>query len=181
MIEDLDEIRNIRKRLGLTQSNLAERAGVSQSLIAKIENDRAVPSYENGKKIMSALDDALEEFAERKKASDVHSTELYHLKPSDTVGLALKVMKENAISQLPVVSEGFSVGSVTEEGLIKNFERLDREREIYSVMDESFPMIDQGANLKVVKELLHHYPSVLTLKEGAIVGIITKSDLLGEI
>lgn len=181
MIEELDEVKNFRNRLGMTQSQLAVKAGVSQSLIAKIESGMTVPSYENGKKIMEALEKALEEQSENKTAEEVHSNELYFLDPDNTVGEALSLMKQNAISQLPVVSNGVSVGSVTEKGLIKNFEKLDRDKNIHTVMDESFPLIDEGGDLRVVKELLRYYPSVLTLRKGKIIGIITKSDLLGEI
>ncbi|MBW2992073.1 helix-turn-helix domain-containing protein, partial [Candidatus Woesearchaeota archaeon] len=34
---EISEIKEIRKKLGLTQSQLSKKAGVSQSLIAKIE------------------------------------------------------------------------------------------------------------------------------------------------
>jgi len=36
---ELEEIKEIRKKFGLTQNELANRAGVSQSLIAKIEDN----------------------------------------------------------------------------------------------------------------------------------------------
>ena len=56
MIE-LNEIRKIRKKIGITQTGLANRAGVSQSLIAKIESGRIDPTYTKTKKIFAALSD----------------------------------------------------------------------------------------------------------------------------
>ena len=41
----IDRISKIRKQLGLTQIQLANLAGVSQSLIAKLESGRIDPSY----------------------------------------------------------------------------------------------------------------------------------------
>ena len=54
---ELDEIKKIRKKIGLTQTGLANRAGVSQSLIAKIESGRIDPTYTKTQKIFAALSD----------------------------------------------------------------------------------------------------------------------------
>ena len=56
MPAELNEIKIIRKKYGLTQSKLANIANVSQSLIAKIESGRIDPTYSNAQKIFSALD-----------------------------------------------------------------------------------------------------------------------------
>ena len=42
---DLSEIKRLRGKLGITQSELAKRAGVSQALIARIENKSVDPRY----------------------------------------------------------------------------------------------------------------------------------------
>ena len=57
MVVELEEIKEIRKKLGLTQSDLAKRAGVSQSLIAKVESGRLDPAYSNAQKLINALND----------------------------------------------------------------------------------------------------------------------------
>ncbi|MFQ5647816.1 MAG: helix-turn-helix transcriptional regulator, partial [Candidatus Aenigmatarchaeota archaeon] len=43
-MQEITEIRKIRKKLGLTQSQLAQEARVSQSLIAKIEAGKLDPT-----------------------------------------------------------------------------------------------------------------------------------------
>ena len=53
---ELEEIKEIRKKFGLTQSELAKRAGVSQSLIAKIEANMLDPGYSKTKQIFDALE-----------------------------------------------------------------------------------------------------------------------------
>ena len=57
MVYELDEIKKIRKRFGLTQTDLAKRANVSQSLIAKIESNRIDPTFTKVKRIFDVLDE----------------------------------------------------------------------------------------------------------------------------
>jgi len=51
----LSYIKKMRKKFGLTQAKLAKMAGVSQSLIAKIESEKIDPSYKIAKKIFTVL------------------------------------------------------------------------------------------------------------------------------
>ena len=51
MIAEITEIKIMRKRHGLTQTQLAKLSGVSQSLIAKLEAGIIDPSYSNVKKM----------------------------------------------------------------------------------------------------------------------------------
>ncbi len=52
---ELSEIKHLRKKFGLTQSQLAKLSGVSQSLIAKIEADRIDPTFSKAQKIFEAI------------------------------------------------------------------------------------------------------------------------------
>ena len=54
---ELNEIKKIRKNLGLTQTELAKMANVSQSIIAKIESGKIDPTFTKTKKIFETLDD----------------------------------------------------------------------------------------------------------------------------
>ena len=53
MFYELDKIKQMRQKLGLTQTQLAKLAGVSQSMITKIERGTIEPSYLIAKKIIS--------------------------------------------------------------------------------------------------------------------------------
>lgn len=53
-----EDIRTARKDKGLTQSELAERAGVSQPLIARIESDDVDPTIDTLYSVVSALNDS---------------------------------------------------------------------------------------------------------------------------
>jgi len=49
-------VREARRRAGLTQRELAARAGTSQSAIARIERGRQIPSVETLQRILRACD-----------------------------------------------------------------------------------------------------------------------------
>ena len=51
-----DKLKAARTRRLLTQDELAERAGVSQSTVANIERDNAEPQFRTIRKLAKALD-----------------------------------------------------------------------------------------------------------------------------
>jgi transcriptional regulator with XRE-family HTH domain len=51
-----EKLREVRTRRLLTQDELAEKAGVSQSTIANIERDNAEPQFRTIRKLAKALD-----------------------------------------------------------------------------------------------------------------------------
>ena len=51
-----EKLREARTRRLLTQDELAEKAGVSQSTIANIERDNAEPQFRTIRKLAKALD-----------------------------------------------------------------------------------------------------------------------------
>lgn len=49
-----DLVREARKRAGLTQRELGERAGTTQSAIARLENGRTTPSFDTVTRLVRA-------------------------------------------------------------------------------------------------------------------------------
>lgn len=181
MLPSLEDIIKKRKMLGLTQKQLATLAGVSQSLIAKLESGKINPSYDKVKAIFDALE-SLEMTAEF-KAADVLHDNVIGVEKSSSVAEAVKLMMVHGYSQLPVFDGEKVVGSISEKTLL---EQVASGRDIAKisglaveeVMDESFPQVGKNTPLKVVSGLLQVYPAVLVSEKGKIVGIITKADLL---
>ncbi len=77
-----EEIRRLRLKAGLTQKELAERAGVSQSLIARIESGTVDPRLSTLKKILRALEEATKEGI---KAGDVMHTPVITVQMTDSI------------------------------------------------------------------------------------------------
>ncbi|TRO55262.1 helix-turn-helix domain-containing protein, partial [Candidatus Bathyarchaeota archaeon] len=51
------ELQELRKQVGLTQSELAERVGISQSLVARIEKGQVNPSVSTLKRILNVIEE----------------------------------------------------------------------------------------------------------------------------
>ncbi|PIU21064.1 MAG: transcriptional regulator [Candidatus Diapherotrites archaeon CG08_land_8_20_14_0_20_34_12] len=179
MLPELNEIKRMRERLGLTQKELAKESNVSQSMIAKIEAEKIVPSYENAKQIFLALDN----FTNQKslKAKDVMKTKIKMINQGDSVKKAISLMKENGISQLPVLNDGKNVGVLSEKDIIDAFNKnikLNSKTKVEELMDDALPSVSEETPIKLLSDLLDHNQAVLISKSGKIIGIVTKSDLL---
>jgi predicted transcriptional regulator len=174
------QVRRSRLTLGLTQADLARESGTSQSLVAKLEKGRLNPSYEVVRRITEALD--------RLAASDegtagdlMHGTPVF-AEPAEPLGKALARMKEHGFSQLPVVDRGQPVGSLSESSILDSIEKgADLEQlkrqPVRLSMKASFPTVEPGTRRRTLVELLRDHECVLVVREGRMVGVITKSDL----
>ncbi|MCS7095514.1 MAG: CBS domain-containing protein [Candidatus Bathyarchaeota archaeon] len=181
MLPQIDEIARKRKMLGLTQKELAKLAGVSQSLIAKLESGKINPSYDKVKAIFDALEKLETNLDVR--VSDVLHNKVVGIQKNEPVAKAVKLMVEYGFSQLPVFDGESVVGSISEKTLMrkllstKDFTKISLQP-VECIMEEGFPQVGKNTPIKVVSSLLDVYPAVLVSEKGKIVGIITKADLL---
>jgi len=178
MAYELDEIKKVRKKLGLTQTELANRANVSQSLIAKIESGRIDPTYTKTQKIFTALSEL--EKKEEIKAGQIMAAKIVSVAPNDSIKEAIAKMKKFQISQLPVVEDHKLIGLVSESTILDAMLN-SKVSMVTEVMQESPPIVSKTTSIQVVSSLLRHFPMVIVSEEGKLVGLITKSDLLGKL
>ncbi len=175
---EIQEIKEIRKKFGLTQSELANRAGVSQSLIAKIEAGMLDPTYSNAKKIFEAIDSLGKK--KELKAEEIITRNIISVKPNDEIKSAIEKMKKSNISQMPVIEEHKSIGIVSEAIILESL--LNKKgNKIKEIMEDSAPVVSKNTTINAVSNLLRFYPMVLVSDDGELKGIITKSDLLGKV
>jgi len=116
--------------------------------------------------------------AETKNGSS--PSELIFVTPDETVSEALERMNANGVTQLPVLENNVSVGSLRESGvltkLLANRDLLDAK--VSEVMDKSFPVIEVDTSLTEIKSKLQRHPAVLVEDFKRITAIITRSDVL---
>lgn len=107
--------------------------------------------------------------------------ELIYATPDEPTRAALEKMRQHNISQLPVLKEGKSVGSLEEGALMGKVIEDSRliDEPVTKVMEPTFPVIPHEKTIEEARNYLaRQHPAVLIEEVGRIVGIITKSDLL---
>lgn len=167
------DLRERRKEFDLTQSELAERAGVSQPLIARIEGGDVDPRLSTLRRIVEALDEAEGDVP---RAVDLMHDKVVAIRPDDAVSEAVEKMDEEAYSQLPVLEHDRPVGSISQSDLVGVDEEA-RDRPVGEYMSESFPTVAPDASLDEVRHLLEYYKAVIVTESGRAVGIITEADI----
>jgi predicted transcriptional regulator len=170
------EVKAARRALGFTQAQLAARAGVSQSFVAKLEAGALDPSFSAMKRISLALESARR--AGEKKVIDVMHRGVVAVSPADALRKAAQLMRARGISQLPILVRGRPVGMVTEADLLAALAD-GRAGPVGDVMGDAPPVIAPKASMRAVSDLLRYFPIVLVSDKGRLVGVVTKSDLLG--
>jgi len=180
-MENLSWIRQERKKLGITQQRLSKMAGVSQSLIAKIESGKIDPSYSNAQKLIDAIQNAAHR--SEKKASDIMHADVASVSSGTTLHSAAALMRKKAISQLPVIENGRVVGGISEQGCLSLYSTKKdvSSLRVSDAIEEAFPAALPSTPISAIAALLRHYPAVLVMERGEVAGIITKADLLKSI
>jgi predicted transcriptional regulator len=181
MFPSLEDIAKKRRVLGLRQQELAKLAGVSQSLIAKLESGKIDSSYTKVKVIFDVLDrlEAKTKIHEEK----VVPNEVIGIQKDEPVSKVVRLMKEHGYSQIPVFDGKRSVGSISEKTILREIlagkdlaqiSKLPTE----DIMEEAFPQVGEDAPLSLISNLLQTYSAVLVARKGDVMGIVTKADLL---
>lgn len=81
-----DFVREARKRAGLTQRELAERAGTTQSAIARLESGRTTPTFDTVLRLVRLCGLDLDIMLVERDDSDwVQAQDMLRLSPADRV------------------------------------------------------------------------------------------------
>ncbi len=105
---------------------------------------------------------------------------LVSVSPQETVAEALSLMNSHGVTQIPVLEDNKSVGSLRESHILTKL-LADGElmnKSVGDVMDEGFPIVDVDTSLAKIKAKLLKSPAVLIEDFKRITGIITRSDVL---
>ena len=178
MAYEIEEIKTIRKQFGLTQAELAKKSGVSQSLIAKIESGKIDAAYSKVKQIFSFLESMHKKH--ELKAGDLMRKSIIPVGPDSSIKSAIEKMKKHGISQLPVVSGGNCVGIISETIILDSILKKSVQK-VGEIMGDAPPVVSKNTSISAVSELLRYLPIVMVAEKGKLVGVITKSDIIGKL
>ena len=175
MVFDITQLKKIRKQLQLTQHQFAKKAGISQSMVAKIEAGRLDPTYSYVQKIEHVL-------ASLTKTHELQAKDLMHkhviaVQKQEALKNVIHLLAKHAISQVPVLDHEKVIGLVTESTLLEHADDA-KKTPVQEVMQESPPLIALGTAQSVIISLLHFFPIILVQDAGKLVGVITKADII---
>ncbi|MBN2566579.1 CBS domain-containing protein [Candidatus Woesearchaeota archaeon] len=173
---EIEELRQLRRGLGLSQTELARSAGVSQSLIAKIESGAIDPTYSKVRRIFAAID--LASKRRRLAASDIMTRRIISCTPDDMVKEAIQKMRKHGISQMPAIDQGTCVGLISEKILLAGVASGKLNVPVRGIMSPGAPIVPPDAGVDMLVGLLTFYQLIVVAEKGAIRGVITRSDLL---
>jgi predicted transcriptional regulator len=181
LLPNLADIERKRKDLGLTQSKLAILAGVSQSIIAKIEAGSVDPSYSVVARIIAALERM--GVAPSLRVNQLMSRPVVSISKMSLVREAVELMRKKGFSQLPVFDGGRCVGSISEKTILDRAARGESLQELLGrrvreIMDSPFPIVNDDTPLDMVLGLMQSNYGVLVSRGENVTGILTKSDIL---
>jgi cystathionine beta-synthase len=105
---------------------------------------------------------------------------LISVSPQTLIGEMLETMEEHGISQLPVIEDGQSVGSIREHHVMSQLldDRALLLEPVTRVMDHSFPVVNETVDVSRARQYLKEAPALLIEEYGRIIGIITRYDVL---
>ncbi|MFP4169778.1 MAG: XRE family transcriptional regulator [Methanomassiliicoccales archaeon] len=194
-LPELSRIREIRKALNVSQRELANLAGVSQSLVAKVESGSIDPSYNKVRKVFEAFEEAIrtqkvvgEEVDEELTVLDLATKGVVSVTPDQSVGEAVDRMMKGRFTQLPVMEGDRVVGSLTDD-LLRGYTIQETrtgkrtydevmETPLREVMEPPFSILKEDTSIELASMHLQREEAVLVSSQGAIVGILTSADFL---
>lgn len=175
------DLRDRRTELELTQSELAERADVSQPLIARVEGGDVDPRLSTLRRIVNALEEARGDVV---RAADLMNEDVVSVAPDDPVEAARDVMLNEGYSQLPVIRDGTPKGIISNTDIRQASERRETavsRLPVADVMHESVSTVEPDAPLDEIDALLDHHRAVLVVSGGKVVGIVTEADIAAHV
>ncbi|HEY1772262.1 MAG TPA: pyridoxal-phosphate dependent enzyme [Gammaproteobacteria bacterium] len=103
--------------------------------------------------------------------------------PGDTLLTAHTRMRNNGISQLPVIDGKDFLGAVTEIDLIAAVQKDKRgfTQEVRAALNKSFPRIGVGEKPQALFALLQKESAAAVMDRETFLGLVTRSDLLNRL
>jgi len=97
-----------------------------------------------------------------------------------SVGDAVALMRDHAISQLPIIEAGGVVGSISEAGILEVLvsDPEARSRPVAEYMEAPFPVVPADASIGMVTKHMRTDTTAVLVQSGQGFDIITKSDLI---
>ena len=149
--------------------------------LSKIFNDEWMASYgflHDG--VETTVGDVL-----RSKTGDLPA--LVHTHPNETIRVAVDILREYGVSQMPVVKaeppvmSGEVAGAVSERHLLELLftQQAHLADAVEKHIEPGLPLVGAGEKVSVARHELQTSDAILVVDGGKPVGVLTRADLLG--
>ncbi|MFL5496702.1 MAG: pyridoxal-phosphate dependent enzyme [Gemmatimonadales bacterium] len=149
-------------------------ADTGERYLSKVFNDEWMQENQ----MLEAPRVTVEQLLERRPAN---APPLVSVAPAAAVRQALNLMSTWGVSQIPVVDEGESVGGLIEGTLMTRAlsQPALLDRPVREVMEAPFPEVDATTPTERVGSMLtRESPAALVRKDGRLIGIVSRYDVL---
>lgn len=121
----------------------------------------------------------------RSKSGDIPA--LVHTHPNETIRVAIDILREYGVSQMPVVKaeppvmSGEVAGAVSERALLELLftKRAQLADSVEKHLEPGLPLVGSGEKVSVARRELETADGILVVDEGKPIGVLTRADLLG--
>jgi cystathionine beta-synthase len=105
---------------------------------------------------------------------------IIYVKPEDELGTTLRTMRENGISQIPILKDGVQVGSIREMSIMRALSghKVSPGQKVGEVMDDPLPYVNIDDRILDPFTLLKDKNAAIVLDNKAVVDIITTADVI---
>ena len=175
-LPDISDIKNIRKKMDLSQRKLAKETGLSVSWINQVEmNVIKDPSYLKIKKIFDLYE--FKKTGHEKTAGDICIKKIISFDLGSSIKDANKVMIDSGISQIPVFEKNLCVGMITDK-IITSLVGSDVSdvKIVKEMLDIAPPRVSADTPIRALRSILEYFEYVLVEKDGFIFGILVRQD-----
>ena len=182
------ELQELRRKVGLTQSELASQVGISQSLVARIEKGQVNPSLSTLKRILGIITKQQKSHSTIKdllkwKTSTTKIQPVIAIKTHEKVRRAVNLMRRYGISQLPVFEKNSPVGSISEGTILRKLMLMESGKvftlSVQEIMEPPFPTIGVYESIEVAfMKIASGVEAILAMDGERPAGLITKIDLI---
>lgn len=185
MLPSIEELRKMRKNLGISQKELAKISGVSQSYIARLEKGDINPTYENIRKIYNYLQSHSKKADQMDiEVSKIMTTNVVVCQATDSIITTLDILKKYGISQMPVLNSEMRVVGTIGEGEVNEFLMKGispdalKKMTVSKIMSPALPQLPPNTPISAIYPILRFSNAVLITDKLELKGIITKADIL---
>jgi len=176
MLPDLDakiaELRQKRKDRGMTQTALAQLAGVSQSFITKLEAGKVSPGYERVQRLDAALDEQVSTIEDYIEPAVTCS-------PDTPARDAVRTVIDDGY--VFVVRETVPRGAIYPTHLLSYTSGDPDGRTAESIMEGPVTEITPHTSERALRSLLSVAPVIAVVSDGDLIGAITRKTALGNL